>query len=296
LSALTGEQRKRDMLEQNSKEISTNLVGLEKEMSKLKVERDMTMAEMAELKRSVEFIPDCHATWPLTRMCFFFSPITAGLDTHSFEATGTRLSKALSVRFDGIKSQYKRQLEPLTEQREGLMREINELSESRKAILEETAALHARNEELMGLNSQLSRNIENQVFQQSTSTASELFPSGTPPAPPAKSFSASTSSYSDENSRTLRGRPMDSVDHNRGGLFKWSSKTRELATPVKSESNSPGPMGMNGFQKAIKFVPHAFQQMALLRVSRCDHCNDKMWGSQSRCQGVMDDCLMLLMY
>lgn len=55
LSALTGEQRKRDMLEQNSKEISTNLVGLEREMSKLKVERDMTMAEMEELKRFVTY-------------------------------------------------------------------------------------------------------------------------------------------------------------------------------------------------------------------------------------------------
>lgn len=52
LSALAGEQRKREMLEKNSKEMTYNLVGLEKEMSKLKVERDMTMAEMAELSSS----------------------------------------------------------------------------------------------------------------------------------------------------------------------------------------------------------------------------------------------------
>lgn len=186
------------------------------------------------------------------------------------------------MRFDGIKTQYKRQLEPLTEQREVLLREINELSESRKAILEEAAALHARNEELMGLNSQVARNIENQLFLQSADT---------PPPPPSKAFGASTSStmtYMEENSRTLRGRPLDSADHNRGGLFKWS-KARDVSTPNKfdssTNSNNSSPVMMNGFQKAIKFVPHAFQQMALLRVSRCDHCNDKMWGSQSRCQG-----------
>jgi Rho-type GTPase-activating protein 1/2 len=52
LSALAGEQRKRDIIEKNSKEMSSNLAGLEKEMSKLKVERDMTMAEMEELSSS----------------------------------------------------------------------------------------------------------------------------------------------------------------------------------------------------------------------------------------------------
>jgi Rho-type GTPase-activating protein 1/2 len=52
LAALTSEQRKRDMLEKNSKEMSCNLAGLEKEMSKLKAERDMTMAEMDELSSS----------------------------------------------------------------------------------------------------------------------------------------------------------------------------------------------------------------------------------------------------
>ena len=28
---------------------------------------------------------------------------------------------------------------------------------------------------------------------------------------------------------------------------------------------------------------HVFQQVSVLRVARCDHCGDKMWGSQLRC-------------
>lgn len=208
------------------------------------------------------------------------------------EAAGARLSKALSVRFDGIKSQYKRQLEPLTEQREALLREIEQLSESRKAILEETAALHARNEELFGLNTQLVRNIENKTFQQSYAETPpyDQPPSPTPPPPPPSStkvFSASTSSnmsYTEESNRTLRARPSELAENVRGGLFK-RPKNRDVITPNRGDSNSSSPM-TNGFQKAIKFIPHSFTQMALLRVARCDHCNDKMWGTQSRCHGA----------
>ena len=30
---------------------------------------------------------------------------------------------------------------------------------------------------------------------------------------------------------------------------------------------------------------HTFQQLSVLRFTRCDHCGDKMWGSQLRCSG-----------
>jgi Rho-type GTPase-activating protein 1/2 len=165
------------------------------------------------------------------------------------------------------------------------MREIDELTESRKAILEETAALHARIEELSGLSSQMERNNESNVFQPSY----EHPPSPSPPPPPpsnTKLFTVSTSSnmsYSEENNRTLKGRPSEPTEHSRGGLFK-RSKNKEASTPIRSDSSPPSAT-INGFPKSTKSNPHSFTQMALLRVARCDHCNDKMWGSQSRCQG-----------
>jgi Rho-type GTPase-activating protein 1/2 len=49
LSAMSGASRQQELQQQLSQELSQNLSGLEKEMSKLKVERDMTLAEIEEL-------------------------------------------------------------------------------------------------------------------------------------------------------------------------------------------------------------------------------------------------------
>ena len=49
ISALSGDARRREAREQFSKELSTDLDRLETDLSKLKVERDMTLAEVEEL-------------------------------------------------------------------------------------------------------------------------------------------------------------------------------------------------------------------------------------------------------
>ena len=49
LTAYATEQRKREMLERASKDMNANLKGLEKDLSKLKAERDMALAEVEEL-------------------------------------------------------------------------------------------------------------------------------------------------------------------------------------------------------------------------------------------------------
>ena len=52
ITALTTDDRRREVQEKRSKELSEGLNGLEQEMSKLKVERDMTLAEVEELSAS----------------------------------------------------------------------------------------------------------------------------------------------------------------------------------------------------------------------------------------------------
>lgn len=52
LTALSLNERRRRVQEQLSKEVSENLNGLEHDLSKLKVERDMTLAEVEELTAS----------------------------------------------------------------------------------------------------------------------------------------------------------------------------------------------------------------------------------------------------
>ncbi|TFK79758.1 hypothetical protein K466DRAFT_639625 [Polyporus arcularius HHB13444] len=95
------------------------------DLSRLKVERDMTMAEVEHLSASRTS-----------------STVIEG------EEGGASLTRALSMRFDNIKVQYQHELIPLIEQCEALIREITELQASRDAFLEETTVLNKRNEEL----------------------------------------------------------------------------------------------------------------------------------------------------
>jgi len=49
LTALSGDNRKQEVRQQLSKEMNENLSGLEQDLSRLKVERDVTLAEVEEL-------------------------------------------------------------------------------------------------------------------------------------------------------------------------------------------------------------------------------------------------------
>ena len=52
LTALSADTRRQELRQQFSKELNENLSGLEHELSKLRVERDMTLAEVEELSAS----------------------------------------------------------------------------------------------------------------------------------------------------------------------------------------------------------------------------------------------------
>lgn len=49
LTVLSGDSRKEELRQQLSRELNDNLSGLEHDLSKLRVERDMTLAEVEEL-------------------------------------------------------------------------------------------------------------------------------------------------------------------------------------------------------------------------------------------------------
>ncbi len=50
LSVITMDERRQANLQRRSKDLATNLNGLEKDISKLKTERDVTLAEVQELQ------------------------------------------------------------------------------------------------------------------------------------------------------------------------------------------------------------------------------------------------------
>jgi hypothetical protein len=52
LTELSADGRKREVVEQMSRDMSADLHGLERDLSKLKAERDLTVAEVEELAAS----------------------------------------------------------------------------------------------------------------------------------------------------------------------------------------------------------------------------------------------------
>jgi hypothetical protein len=50
LSLVASDERRQANLQRRSRDLATNLSGLEKDISKLKAERDMTLAEVQELE------------------------------------------------------------------------------------------------------------------------------------------------------------------------------------------------------------------------------------------------------
>ena len=197
------------------------------------------------------------------------------------------LGRTLTKRLDSIKNQYKRELVPLTKEREELTREIAELKSIRDVFLEETTVLNARNEELAQLSAVYSRRIENAqdtnlnvTPEQNTRPSmdrhrpqlSQQYQNLTPVLLPP-SISSSTSSSSTIYEEGLNDRSMVNKSENAAPkkFMKWpGGRSKETLTASQQ-----------GDRRAV--IEHNFQQLSILRFTRCEHCGDKMWGSQLRC-------------
>ncbi|KII92259.1 hypothetical protein PLICRDRAFT_37049 [Plicaturopsis crispa FD-325 SS-3] len=277
LTAIAGETKRQELRQQMSEDMSSNLDGLERDLSQLKVQRDMTLAEVEELAAS-----------------------------KSVEAPTGHLGRSLTMRLDNIKTQYQHELVPLTRQRESLAREIAELKAVRDVFLEETTALNARNEELAKLSSQYARRAENAI------PVPEKEPAPAPQPQPQASYSEDTlrtkaSNSFDRNrsqypatlqssSTTSSNTLMDDADPSR---YPKPIKFDESPAPTprppkfikwpgskqKEQLRDPVPSVVLVDNKVKGRLEHTFQQVSALRITRCDHCGDKLFGSQLRCSG-----------
>lgn len=189
---------------------------------------------------------------------------------------GSNFSRALSTRLDHLKAQYKGELMSLTDERESLLHEIAELQSVREIHLEETTMLNARNEELAHLNAYYMRRIE---------AASSEYP--TPvrekqsyerqhtalPLQPSHAVNSSFGASSDESadlSKYAKAQQKPTT-----GVFKWRGHNKETSASAGQDSPNEKPKSR-----------HTFQQVNVLRLSKCDHCAEKLWGSQARCQST----------
>ncbi|KAI0744172.1 hypothetical protein C8Q80DRAFT_1107153 [Daedaleopsis nitida] len=278
LTAITGDSKRQEAQKQLARELSDQMSSLERDLSKLKVERDMTMAEVEQLSAS--------------------RSSSSAVDG---EEGGASLTRALSMRFDNIKVQYQHELVPLNEQREILTREIAELKASRDAFLEETTVLNRRNEELAQLNGQYQRRLEaagtatdkdENVLQERQTNSFDRARS--PPMLNA-SVSSTTLALSEDSSDTKFvkiSKPDVQETHAQSGrprFIKWPGSKAPKENVGVANMNLGSVTNLNAFaigadsSKPKARTEHVFHQISVLRVARCDHCGDKMWGSQLRC-------------
>lgn len=287
LTALTGEVSRRQAQRQLSEELTKNLDQLEKDLSKLKAERDVTLAEVEELCSSKRY--SLHRIHRRTACSLLYS---APSNVSSGEVSAAQLSRSLTMRLDNIKKQYQHELIPLTQQRETLIREIAELKSAREQFLEETTVLNARNEELAQLSAQYTRRMEaaqpdappavdvhpvkpEPVLREKKSTS---FDRGRPtlglatPLQPSFSTEPNPSPsmlIDDREIKVIRVPKPDFTDPTstlKHGIFKWPGyRMRDQALAV------PDPKAKGNFE-------HSFQPASALRFTRCDHCGEKLWG------------------
>lgn len=276
LTALNGEANRSETRRQLSQDLAQKLDLLEHDLSHLKAERDMTLAELEELCASKNYP----------------SVINSG------EIPAAQMSRSLTMRLDNIKTQYQHELIPLTQQREALIREVAELKAAREQFLEETTVLNARNEELAQLSAQYVRRIETSrsatptmdvIVSKDGSTANSVREKSTSfdrehPQSDFQSMSSSFNGLAAPSTTTL-------VEESEA---KWNKASRpdvadSLPSTLKSAkfkwpmARGRDPSLSSIDQKGKGRVAHSFNQTSVLRFTRCDHCGDKLWGSQFRC-------------
>lgn len=167
-------------------------------------------------------------------------------------------------------------------------------------FLEETTVLNARNEELAQLSAVYARRIENghetlskpvpESARSSHDTSRGYQQAGLIVPSLSSSTSGSSTVYYDGSEsthmRVLTSPPEFSTPAK--GKFKWpGSKPKEAVSPGSNQEN---------VARKPAHGEHNFQQLSVLRFARCDHCGDKMWGSQLRCTGLCYICLAWLCF
>ena len=222
----------------------------------------------------------------------------------------TQFSRSLTNRFDNIRTKYRSEIEPLFEQREVLFRQLNELKIAKEKSLEEATRLTVQNENLQELNVKMQHQhdtLQSMMKPRAPEKRSKAFGAPGLSNPPSIStlHSVTTSNTlmeTQEEARYGKGARSDTELNPaaalrkfgwfKGGSGKDSSPGSSKDATLKELPAPPGPRFppratsppvVMEKPKVPTTAVHSFQQQGILRAARCDHCTDKMWGSQLRC-------------
>lgn len=270
LSVISSDERRAESMRRQSQDLASNLSGLERDISRLRAQRDISLAEVEEL---------------------YAKRANAGEISGSPEETSGQFGRSLTRRLDTIKEQYSSELGPLSAQREALQNEINDLRETREQLLEESAALAAKNDDLSELNASLTRATEN---MQDTLPVRRLpanvekrvrgHPSGSPSMSSIATALHDVPEETKETARVIKVSKPEPIESAPVRRFKWMGKKNAQdavgAMGAAVAAAAGGAAGKKFRQADAGHTDHQFQQHGTMRLGRCELCNDKMWGLQ----------------
>jgi cell division protein FtsB len=260
LSLISSDERRQERLNRRSQDLASNLTGLERDISRLRAQRDINLAEIEELQSKRGEIDSEEAT--------------------------SKVGRSLTRRLEKIKEEYRDELAPLSAQREALQREIADLEASKEQYIEEAASLQAKNDEISELNQQLIRQNESLNDRRSpaafpTITKARGHPSGSPSMSSLATALEGVPEESKETARVIKVSKPEPIEVTPARRFKWIGKA---AKAVDTDKLTVG--GSGGDKRKLRPATevgtreHHFTQHSTMRLGRCDLCQDKMWGLQ----------------
>ncbi|KAK4057102.1 Rho-type gtpase-activating protein [Microbotryomycetes sp. JL221] len=295
LATIDKEQKQAEALKRQSKELRNSVMGMEKHLSVLKAEVELSTAQAAELVAlETTAAPERQANGDRS------------------SAASVDLVQNLTARLESVKDAHRQEIKDLVEQRDNVAREVALLKQDRDSLLEDISSLTARQTELTDKNTESNRELEalrdsmnkmrlmagsssalgtaaaqNRLGQHHHSASSSSL------AMSARSVPLSTRNISSpqpssidlgEMHRVVINKP-EHAEHSVAKKFKWGKVKTTVDAPrqalVSSLSKSPALTNRTG---DVNGKSHSFQQVSILRPVRCDYCGDKIWGlNEVRC-------------
>lgn len=278
LTTISHAEREKDQLETRSKDVKVSLRGMERDLARLTIERDMTVAEVAELVSHQD-----------------------GMS----KASDSAVTESLGTRLDAVKARYRKEIDDLALERDSLLIEIEELKQSKELLVDEALILSTKNDDLTAMLAQLKRNINVAIQSRDQLPSLPHLNKDLPPQQASINRPSTSSHDVAPGSIGLESASLDSVAVQRVAkpekiepapvvkMFKWMKPKLDGARPAFAPASTPPvpskpAAGGTGLSRAashdIVVREHLFQPYNVLRPTRCLACQRNMWGqSEMRC-------------